>query len=105
VAVVEGIPEPFLGEAGFATLQQADMVLGCMDGDASRLILTEFCQAYERPYMDLATDIIESETGPRYGGRIVYAVGGELCLHCKEQLDYPLTTILRTYAPPTCRRL
>lgn len=85
-AAIKIVREPFITEAGFAALHAADVVVGCMDSDASRLILNEFCQAYELPYLDVATDI-EPGTPPSYGGRILYSVGGEMCVYCKDLLD------------------
>jgi hypothetical protein len=80
------VPEPFVSETGFAALQASTLVIGCMDDDASRLILNEFCQTYERPYLDVATDV---DPGPpvRFGGRMLYSVDGEQCVYCKDLLD------------------
>jgi molybdopterin/thiamine biosynthesis adenylyltransferase len=85
-AAITLVPEPFISEAGFAALHASSLVVGCMDDDASRLILNEFCQAYERPYMDIATDV---DPGPpvRFGGRMLYSVDGEQCVYCKDLLD------------------
>lgn len=85
-AEVEAVPKPFITEQGYAALRDADVVVGCMDADASRAILNEFCQAYEISYMDIATDTGgEGETW--FGGRILYSAGGELCLRCMDVLD------------------
>jgi len=69
---------------GFAAVQGATWVFGCLDNDAARLILNELCQAYELPYFDLATEI-DPSTGA-FGGRVVYA-SGAVCMHCKGLLD------------------
>jgi len=85
-AAVSVVSEPFISEAGFAALHAATLVVGCMDDDASRLVLNEFCQAYERQYLDVATDV---DPGPpvRFGGRVLYSVDGEQCVYCKDLLD------------------
>jgi molybdopterin/thiamine biosynthesis adenylyltransferase len=85
-AKVETVAEPFMSERGYAGLVRANIVVGCMDGDASRAILNEFCQAYKLPYMDVATDT-GGESEVWFGGRILYSVNGELCVQCKDVLD------------------
>ena len=83
-AHVDKIEEGFVNEEVFRRLAQVDFVFGCVDNDASRLILNEFCQAYERPYLDLATDIDPADKS--FGGRVIYA-DGRACVICKDLLD------------------
>jgi hypothetical protein len=78
------VQETFISDEGFAQLQRADFVFGCVDNDASRLILNELCQAYEKPYLDIATDI--NATDKSFGGRLLFA-DGRVCLSCKDLLD------------------
>ncbi|HLF79752.1 MAG TPA: ThiF family adenylyltransferase [Dehalococcoidia bacterium] len=78
------IRDSFVSDDGFSALKTANVVFGCMDRDASRLVLNEFCQAYERPYFDLATDIDPS--APTFGGRVLFA-DGRVCVICKAILD------------------
>lgn len=78
------VQESFINEEGFTQLQRADFIFGCLDNDASRLILNELCQAYERPYLDIATDI--NATDKSFGGRLLFA-DGRVCLCCKDLLD------------------
>jgi hypothetical protein len=84
--VVETIPDTFVSELGFAAIRSADWVFGCLDKEGPRLILTELCAAYAKPYIDLATEIIP-EDRPQYGGRIMVSRDGQGCLVCYDELD------------------
>ena len=81
------VPKTFVSEEGFAAVRDADYVFGCLDCEGARLILTELCSAYARPYFDLASDILPEETPPMYGGRVCYAANGNGCLVCLSTLD------------------
>jgi len=72
--------------AAFDSVMSGGYVFGCLDNDGARLILTELCAAYQRPYFDLATEIIPGEC-PIYGGRVFVARGDNGCLVCRELLD------------------
>jgi hypothetical protein len=85
-AAIVKVPTSFISYDGYAALAAADLVIGCVDRDSARLVLNEFCQAYEKPYLDIATDVGQ-EGGLWFGGRILYSIGGELCLLCKDLLD------------------
>jgi hypothetical protein len=80
------IPRPLRSRQAFEEIALVDYVFGCLDNDASRLVLNELCSAYRRPYFDLATEII---AGPRlvYGGRVFVAWGNTGCLVCRGLLD------------------
>lgn len=83
---IEIVRESFITERGYAALRRASVVIGCVDGDPSRAILNEFCQAYDLPYMDIATDTGgEGETW--FGGRILFSAHGDFCLRCMDLLD------------------
>lgn len=85
-ATVTRVSTGLLSEAGFASIQQADVVFGCMDRETPRLVLNELCQAYEIPYIDLATEI-DVENPSNFGGRIVVSIDGERCLFCAGAID------------------
>jgi len=85
-AHIDKLAQSVISEAAFDLIQGADFVFGCVDRDSVRVILNELCLAYERPYMDLATDV-DPENPRNFGGRIVYSAGGQGCLHCWEELD------------------
>jgi hypothetical protein len=81
------IPETLVSEPAFRAVIEADYVFGCLDSEGARLVLTELCSAYARPYFDLATDIPPGER-LRYGGRVCFAGGiGVGCLVCLDELD------------------
>lgn len=82
---VNKVPHTLVSEDAFSAVKQADYVFGCLDTEGARLVLTELCSAYERPYIDLATDIIPGER-VQYGGRVCYA-NGKGCLVCLSELD------------------
>lgn len=65
-------------------LESTDVLFGCVDSDSVRLDLVRYASAYARPYIDLATDVAP---GGEFGGRIVFAKGGERCLSCLGELD------------------
>ena len=83
-ARVTSLADTFISDEAFALLKQTDFVFGCVDHDGARLVLNEFCQAYERPYLDLASDI-DPETKD-FGGRFLYS-DGRVCVSCRELLD------------------
>ena len=80
--------ESFISEAGFELMRSCDVVFGCLDDDAARVPLNEFCQAFEVPYFDLATDVSRDTEGRlTFGGRILFSTAGEMCVQCKDLLD------------------
>lgn len=79
-------PESFVTDRGFELISRADYVFGCLDLEGARLILTELCAAYARPYLDLASDI-RSEDRTRYGGTVCFSHRGEGCPICLGVLD------------------
>jgi len=83
---VESIPLQcgLVSEEAFAAARQADWVFGCFDGDGPRAILNELCAAYEKSYIDLASDVPESGI---YGGRVCITLNGNGCLECLDLLD------------------
>lgn len=83
---VEKIPESLVSEPAFATIIAADYVFGCVDSEGARLVLTELCAAYARPYIDLASDILPGMQ-PSYGGRVCVAWDGDGCLVCHGLID------------------
>lgn len=83
---VECVHASLVSEEGFAAVKSADYVLGCVDLEGVRLVLTELCAAYDKPYIDVASGIEPGEP-PRYGGRVCCAIGGGGCLVCTGELD------------------
>lgn len=83
---VLAIAQPLASHPAFeAIISESDFVFGCLDNDGTRLILTELCLAYTKPYFDLASGI-DVEAG-RYGGRVCVTWNSTGCLVCHELLD------------------
>ena len=81
------IPQPLANHLSFqAIISESNFVFGCLDNDGARLILNELCLAYDKPYFDLASGIVDVEEG-RYGGRVCVRWNGIGCLVCHELLD------------------
>jgi molybdopterin/thiamine biosynthesis adenylyltransferase len=82
-AEVTGIPKPLEAEEVRATLAGADIVIGCLDDELARLHLLERASDRGIPYLDLATDTGEGF----YGGRVLFTLGDNGCLSCRDELD------------------
>lgn len=84
---VVAIRDSLLSRDAFAAIREADYVMGCLDSEGARLVLTELCSAYERPYLDLASDVVPDDSGVTYGGHVVLSTEGKGCLVCLRVLD------------------
>lgn len=80
------IPQSLLTVEGFEAVKSADYVFGCVDLEGVRLVLTELCAAYAKPYIDVATGVEPGDV-PLYGGRVCCAIGDKGCLACLGELD------------------
>lgn len=83
---VDCVRDSLMSYDGFAAVKSADYVIGCVDLEGVRLVLTELCAAYDKPYIDVSSGVEPGEP-PRYGGRVCSAVGGAGCLVCMGELD------------------
>jgi len=83
---VECVDASVISSRGFAAIKSADYVIGCVDLEGVRLILTELCAAYDKPYIDVSSGV-EPGDPPQYGGRVCCAIGGGGCLVCTGELD------------------
>lgn len=97
--VTESLPYSLVSEEVFAAVRVGDWVFGCFDHDGPRAILNELCAAYDKPYVDLASDVAEDGC---YGGRICVSVETQGCLSCLDLLD---RRAVRRYleSPDACR--
>jgi hypothetical protein len=84
--VVKTVDDSLVSQDAFEAVRTADWTFGCLDKEGPRLILTELCAAYGRPYVDLASEVIPDER-PEYGGRVLVAKDGRGCLVCYDELD------------------
>ena len=81
---VTPIKDDILSAAALRSIEEADFVFGCVDNDGVRFFINEACAAYEKPLIDLASDV--PETGV-FGGHVAIVTGGHGCLHCLDLLD------------------
>jgi molybdopterin/thiamine biosynthesis adenylyltransferase len=81
---VDAIHKGLASPEAFDAIKRGDWVFGCFDHDGPRALLNELCQAYSKPYSDLASDVPESGV---FGGRAFTSIGGDGCLHCLGVLD------------------
>lgn len=70
----------------FAAVIGADCVFGCLDKEGPRLVLNELCAAYDRRYIDLASEILPGD-GIQYGGRVCTCWKRPGCIVCFDLLD------------------
>jgi molybdopterin/thiamine biosynthesis adenylyltransferase len=82
--IAEPLHAGLVSEEAFEAVKKADWVFACFDEDGPRHILNELCAAYERPYIDLASDVPKPGV---YGGRVCIAWDGNGCLHCLGEID------------------
>lgn len=80
----QAIPKALLSPEAFQAVRASDWVFGCFDEDGPRAILNELCAAYDKPYVDLASDVPEPGI---FGGRIVFSLPQRGCLLCLGVLD------------------
>lgn len=92
---------PLMSERAFFEIRTADYVFGCLDNEGSRLVLTELCAAYGRPYFDLASDIRPGDQ-TMYGGRVCFSSQGNGCQVCLDVID--MNEAQRDLANPDVRR-
>lgn len=86
-AAVETVAKPIGSDEAEAALASADVVFGCLDDDAPRLLLTEVSSRFAIPYIDGASDAGEDGDFLWYGGRVVVSHAGRRCLSCCGELD------------------
>ena len=78
------VKEEFPFTAGLESIKDSDYVVGCVDNDGVRFVLNEYCVTFEKPLIDLASDVPEDG---KFGGRIVIITDNNVCLHCSGELD------------------
>lgn len=98
---VRKVADSLISHKAFSAVKAADYVFGCLDNEGVRLVLTELCAAYAKPYIDLASDIVPGDT-LAYGGRVTIAWDGNGCLICLGILD--LREAQLQLAGPTAQR-
>src|SRR5258708_15939338 len=69
-------------------LQGVDMLVGCVDNDGARLIMTELAAANLTPYLDIGVSVEVSQDGLAIGGGVGFYLPGGPCLACMDELDF-----------------
>jgi len=70
-----------------ANLKTVDIMMGCVDNEGARLIMSELASAYLIPYVDSASSV-NVEKGIEAGGRVAcYLPFEKACLWCSRQID------------------
>lgn len=73
-----------------AQLHDADVVIGCLDRDWPRELLSKFSYQFLVPYIDLGTEIGTDESGmslESLDARVSYVAPGRWCLSCAGYVD------------------
>jgi len=83
---VEKYPYSLRHARSFEAIRTSDYVFGCVDKEGIRLVLTQFCAAYEKILFDIASDIEPEANRVRYGGRICVS-RGDGCVLCLGLID------------------
>ncbi len=69
-------------------ISSVDLIVGCVDNDGARLVLTELAAAHLIPYIDIGVGIDREDDRPEIGGRVAFYVPGGPCLACADELDF-----------------
>lgn len=83
---IEKVSDTLVSGEAFERIKTVDCAYGCLDREGARLILNELCLAYDRRYLDLASDVIPGDR-PEYGGRVCVSWGHPGCIACYDVLD------------------
>ena len=74
--------------AAIDAVTSADIVFGCVDTDAGRMILNEAALAYLIPYIDCGVGInVTNRRITEAGGRVITWIPGRPCLVCCREID------------------
>jgi molybdopterin/thiamine biosynthesis adenylyltransferase len=68
----------------FQAVRECDWVFGCFDEDGPRAILNELAVAYDKTYVDIASDVPEPGV---FGGHVITVTAENGCLACLNVLD------------------
>jgi len=68
-------------------LSGVDLLVGCVDNDGARLIMTELAAANLTPYLDIGVSVEVAQDGVAMGGRVGFYLPGGPCLACMDELD------------------
>jgi molybdopterin/thiamine biosynthesis adenylyltransferase len=87
-AKVQALATNLRGTKAIKTLKGVDVLFGCVDNDAGRLILNELALAYLVPYIDCGAGIqVEAHRLKEAGGKVSVWTPGRPCLLCAKDLS------------------
>jgi molybdopterin/thiamine biosynthesis adenylyltransferase len=90
--------------AALSVLGELDLIVGCVDNDGARLVLTELAAAHLVPYVDIGVGIEGEQLDAVIGGRVSFYVPGGPCLACADELDFgEVTEDLESHARKAIR--
>lgn len=84
--VVTTIGTDFPDDKSLRAVGNVDCIFGCVDDDNVRFIINEAAACYDKPYIDLATEIL-IDAPLHYGGRVSMSGINLGCLACRNLLD------------------
>lgn len=84
-ADVRIVRDELRSRSAYVAIKAADYLVGCLDDDGPRFLLTQLAAAYRKPYLDLSSEIGEDRTS--FGGKLVFSRPGQGCLRCRGLLD------------------
>ena len=74
--------------AALAALSDVDVIVGCVDNDGARLVMSELAAAYLVPYLDIGVGIEGEGPARTIGGRVSFYLPGGPCLACADEIDF-----------------
>jgi molybdopterin/thiamine biosynthesis adenylyltransferase len=74
--------------AALSALREVDIVIGCVDNDGARLVLSELAAAHLVPYLDVGVAIEPMGDSASLGGRVSFYLPGGPCLACADEIDF-----------------
>lgn len=85
-AKVTGLQVSVRSSKALRALKSADIIIGCVDSDAGRMILNELALGHMIPYLDCGAGInVHNGEIVEAGGRVVVWVPGRPCLLCARE--------------------
>jgi molybdopterin/thiamine biosynthesis adenylyltransferase len=69
-------------------LRGVDLIVGCVDNDGARIVMTELAAAHLVPYLDIGVGMENDSDGAAVmGGRVGFFLPGGPCLRCADEID------------------
>lgn len=88
-AEVVAVQSPITRQDTARQLLDADVIFGCSDDNAGRLVLSRIATYFMTPVIDCGVKLISSEDGTLEGiyGRVTMLGPGAACLVCRDRID------------------